>query len=150
MKLTLHDGIEQRPNAVDLDLDNVAGLERKAAVGDDAGTGEQESAGRKRVVATEPTDQILECAGHLLDARATIESNLAAAVNDKADADVVAGRHANGKRNPRPQTARLAVALGLRQIERIVALDVARAHVITDRKTDELQLARHDQRQLRF
>ena len=95
----------------------------------------------KDVVAAEPADQVFERAGHVIDAGAAVEDDLAAAVDHEANADLAARRHADGQRDPGAEAAALVVALGLRQIERVVPLDVARAHVVADREADELQLA---------
>src|SRR5262249_6940734 len=73
--LTLNDRVEQRSDAVDLDFDNVAGFEREAAIGNDAGSSEQESASGERIVPAEPADEVFEGASHLLDAGARVEND---------------------------------------------------------------------------
>ena len=55
-----------------------------------------------------------------------------------------------GNQNARAQGAAIVVELGLRQIERILALDVAGAHVVADGEPDQLSLRRNDQRQFRL
>src|SRR5205085_814372 len=119
-----------------------AHFESEAAIGDDAGAGEEEGAGGKGIVAAEPADEVVEGAGHLLDAGAAVEDDLASAVDDEANADLISRGHANGEGDPGAETARLVVALGLRQVERVVPFDVAGAHVVADGEADELELAR--------
>ena len=50
-------------------------------------------------------------------------------------------RHPIGQRDPRAQRAAGVVDLGLRQIERVFAFDIARAHVVADREADQPQSA---------
>ncbi len=52
------------------------------------------------------------------------------------------------EQDARAQRARAVVDLGLRQVERVLALDVARRDVVADAKADDLAVRVHDQRQL--
>src|SRR5690606_30379484 len=55
-----------------------------------------------------------------------------------------------GERNGRAERARTRVDLGLGQIERVLALDIATAHVVADGDADNLHGWIHDQRQFRL
>ena len=55
-----------------------------------------------------------------------------------------------GQRDHRAQRAGVAVHLGLREVERVLALDIAAADVVADRVAYGLCVWIHDQRQFRF
>ena len=52
--------------------------------------------------------------------------------------------------NPRPERARAVVDLRLRQIQEVLAFDVARAHVVADRAADDLPARVDHERKLRL
>ena len=52
------------------------------------------------------------------------------------------------EQDARAERARAVVDLGLRQVERVLALDVARGHVVADAEADDLAGGVHHQRQL--
>src|SRR5262249_28219936 len=60
------------------------------------------------------------------------------------------GQWLRADKNAGAEAAALRVDFSLRQIERILALDVARTHVITDRVADDPAERIDDQRQLRL
>ena len=57
---------------------------------------------------------------------------------------------ARGHKNSRPQRAAAVVDLGLRQIQRILAFDIARAHIVANRVADDAPRRTDHQRQFRL
>ena len=83
----------------------------------------------------------LEGAGHLSILVAPSKTALPAALDLQADGDLRPGGHGVGQGDDRAEGAGAVVDLGLRQIERVLAFDVARAHVVADGVADELAAA---------
>ncbi len=84
----------------------------------------------KIVVAKEKLGEIREFAFHLCERSRAVENRCAGAVNLHFDRGVARQRFAN--HDAWAERATPAVNLGLRKVEWIFALDIARAHVIAD------------------
>jgi len=111
-----------------LDADFVAGGEGEIVWGDNAGAGEKIAAVREGILAGEPGGEFGEGALH------AIEGSFATK-NDGARAGDFDGNFSiGGERLPDDeagaQCAAAAIDLGLREVERILAFDVAAAHVV--------------------
>ena len=95
----------------------------------------------KRIVAAEPVDQLLESSGHPGDAGLAAEKRRPRRARSPGGfRSIRAGAWRSASVIAGPRRTAGVVDLGLRQIERVLALDVARAHVVADREADELEL----------
>src|SRR5207244_2781908 len=111
------------------DADDVALREREAFARDDARARREETARREAVVPEEEFDERLGRPLELFEGGRSGERGLPAPEDLKADRGR-ARRHLVGDQEARAERAAPVVDLGLRQVERILALDVARAHVV--------------------
>ena len=124
-------------------------VERKRVRRNDAGAGHEEGAVGKAVVAEQILDKSRWCALQLGERSVGGKCSRAAAHNLKTN------RRRGRQRLRRdehagPERATAVVDLGLRQIERILSLDIARAHVVADGVADDLAAIVDEQRQLRL
>ncbi len=94
-------------------------------------------------------DQFLRLSLHRRQRRRTLERALTSASNRQAHLGLRRER-GRGDQHARPQPAAAVVHLGLGQVQRILSLDVARAHVVADRVPDNLAARADDQRELRL
>jgi hypothetical protein len=114
----------------------VARLEREVVGRDEPRACEQHAAGRHRVVADQPLDQVRERAAHLRGGGLAREQLAPVAVDDphanhQRDLPVV------GDEDRRPDRARACERLRLRDVERVLALDRAGGDVVADRQAGE-------------
>src|SRR5262249_43001210 len=149
-RLALYDGIPQLADLGDGDADGVAGLEGEVVAGDQTGAGEEEDAVREEVVPPQPLDQLREGALHLGGARRAVEYGPTPALDRESDVQRSLPRFALFEPDHGAEAAGLAVDLRLREVERVLALDVAGAHVVSDRVADQLQLRRDQERDFRL
>src|SRR5262249_32935410 len=117
---------------------------------DNACAGQQDDALGEAVVAAEPVDEVVERPGHLRQGGRSGEHNGAAALDRQVDGDLRQRRHGVGEGNDGAEGAGVVVDLGLRQVERVLALDVARTHVVADRVADQLEPGGQHQGQFRL
>ena len=87
---------------------------------------------------------------HLRERGRSLERDRPAATDDELDLHAGKLGHRGHRRHHRPDRARTLVDLRLRQVERVLALDVARTHVVADGVADDLPRRRDDQRQFRL
>src|SRR5438445_8645508 len=119
-----HHVVRQRADARHGDGHAILGRQREARFGHEPGARQQIGAGRKQVVADEPGGEVVERAAHGGGRDLALVRDGAAALDH--DGDVEDGRLlVVGQPHHGAQRARLAVDLGLRQVQRILALDVA-------------------------
>src|SRR5947207_15129876 len=114
----------------DLDVDDVARMERKVIGRHDAGAGEEKGAVREGIVARQPAYQVFQVAGHGGKGCGAGEGHRAAALDFQPNRHAFEWRHGVSERDDRPERAATVVDLGLGQIEWIFAFDVAGTHVI--------------------
>ncbi len=125
------------------------GSKGKVVRRDDAGSGHEECSVRESVFAEKVGGQIGRFALELRE-RGGAGKNHTAAAQD-FDLDRSGGRQRiAADENARAQRATAVVDLGLRKIERIFALDIARAHIVADGVADDLAARVDEQRQLRL
>src|SRR3954452_9325309 len=130
MRVLSVDVVLEDADAVDGDPHAIAVLERELVGRDDAGAGEQDGARRVRELGEEGGGELREAALHLADRRRAFEDARAVTLDPDLDGgrgDVagIAGQH---DRSGQPE--RVVVDLGLRQVERVGALDGARRDVV--------------------
>src|SRR6185437_12518239 len=140
------DAILKCAQAVDGDADEIAVCERELVAGDDAGASHEIRAVRKAAIAEEPTRKFLRVTLQLGKRRVSFECGPAAAHDLNLDRGNLWQRFvAEQDTGAKPATP--VVDLGLRKVEWILALDVARAHVIADGVADDLAARIEQQRQ---
>src|SRR5437764_2669735 len=144
------DRIAQHTQLVDLDLDHVTRLEREGTIGHQGRASAQNHAIWERVLAKETLDQLRQASLDLTRAGLTIPARAVCPRDAHADAQRVRIRHGPGRRHARAERAAARVHFGLRQVQRVIAFDAARAHVVGDCVADDLSSRIDDQRQLRF
>src|SRR6185436_14984481 len=135
--------------AADGDGNDVTVGQREVLPRDDARSRRQDRALRKVELHEQEVGQLVQRALDLRRPRLARERDAARARDLQGDRQIaqairVADVDAGADR------ARAVVDLRLRQVERVVALDVARRHVVADGVTDDLTGAVDDQRQLRL
>src|SRR5690606_30193652 len=123
------DAVGQGSDPVDLDPDDVARSEGEVGAGDDAGADEQDGAGREVQGEHEPLREVVEITGELARRRGPGERRAAVALDGDPDGPG-AGRSGPDGDDLGPERARAAVDLGLGEVQRVVALDRAAAHVV--------------------
>src|SRR6058998_4094796 len=146
---SLHHVVRQRADARHGDGHAILGRQREARFGHEPGARQQIGAGRKQVVADEPGGEVVERAAHAGGRDLALVRDGAAALDH--DGDVEDGRLlVVGQPHHGAQRARLAVDLGLRQVQRIFALDVARRDVVAHRVAGDLAVGGDEHGDLRL
>src|SRR5690606_37188444 len=126
------DRIRQSPNGLDRDSNLVAVREREVVRRHDAGAGHEPRTVRKRILPIQVFREQRQRPFHLTDLGAAREDDLAPASDLHRDLRL-AGRQLLGQHEAGSERGAPRIRLGLRQVERVLALDVARAHVVADR-----------------
>ena len=98
---------------------------------------------------TQPADQFVESANDLARVGVAGEGDRSVANDAERNGERLSRRRLE-QRDPGSQPATGVVHLGLRQVERILALDVATAHVIADSESHQPQSRREHQGELRL
>src|SRR6185436_17966137 len=129
------------------DAHDVPRTQAEAVGGHDAGAGHQESSLRKTELSTEIAGQLSQAALHLRARGLALEHRFTSAANAELDRHV-GERLLVTQHDGRADGAAAVVHLGLRQVERVVALDVARGDVVARAVADDLEIAIQDQREL--
>ena len=141
--------IHQRADAVDGDCHNIAGLQCEFIARDDACAGHEQRSRRESVVTIKKSSQFRRRAFELGNRSLPGENRLTSAADGDVDlcfrgkqvaGDVQAG--ANGGAELK--------AFGLREVERILALNIAAGKIIADGITDNLATRVDDESQFRF
>src|SRR5450755_3156771 len=115
--------IDERSDAGDGDLDFIAARQAERIGWNDAGAGQQETAGRESVVPIEVANQVRGIALQRFKRGRTRKGALAVALYLQPDLGGC-GQRRISHQNARPERAASVVNLGLRQIERILAFDI--------------------------
>ena len=128
------------PTPLDLDPDAVALEERDVARRDEAGPGQQDRPDGERERPAQPGGELLERPHDPLGRRLVFVDGLVAAADAHPDRE---RRRRLGRRHDRrAERAGAVVHLGLREVERVLALDAPRGHVVADREPDDAHRAR--------
>src|SRR5690606_3130455 len=128
-KRSLHRVLQDQ--TVDLDAYHVAGLQGESLVRHDARAGEQECAAGEGQLAEQVAGQFLQTALDLRGAGIAAKHLAAAAQDRQGDRQVGHGLRL-AQADGRADRAGTVVDLGLRQVQRVLALDAARGHVVAD------------------
>src|SRR5713226_1418823 len=142
--------IGQSADARDLDGDMISHGEGEIIRRNNAGSREEYDAVRKTGFAPQPTNEIIQRTGHRAKRSGAFKHRGSIALDFQIDCDMIQRRHVVGESNDGAQGATIVVHLGLRQVKRVFALNIASAHVIADGVADDLQLRGDDQCQFRF
>src|SRR5690606_35864065 len=143
----LHHVIDERADAVDADLDAVVGVQGERIRRHDARARREKRALREAVVDHEEPDELRGAALHHRERRRALERRGRVALDRETDRGVCRQRRARDQ-NAGPEREALIVGFRLRQVERVLAFDVARAHVVADRVADDLAAPVHGQHEL--
>src|SRR5688572_24314071 len=119
------DPVSQGSDFRDGNLDQIAGLQRELVWRYYSGAGQQYNAVGEFLFLEEVCDQVFEGALHLGHARAAVELYTPVASNYQLDAELTYVRDGLGQKNSGAKGARTQVHLGLREIERICAFNIA-------------------------
>ena len=134
----------------DRNVDDVSLVQCEVGGRNNAGARHQKRSVGEGVVATKPLHQVLEGAGHLTGGSLLVKHDLATPHDLQIDFDLGDRGKRRIEGDPGTEPSALVVALGLRQVERILPFDVARAHVVAHREADDSQLGGKHQRDFRF
>ncbi len=130
--LALNDRVGQRANTIDRDVNDVLFCQRKGAIGNDSGSGKQKCTVNEIVIANQPLDEISNCLAIWETEVSPLKT--VAPLRTIANRIPIEDRLAYLRQSdPRTETTALVIDLRLRQIEWVVAFDVAAAHVVADR-----------------
>src|SRR5579871_1893215 len=133
----LHE-VGEPPNSGYIDRNAIAGQESELIRRNDAGAGEKDGTVRKAVLLTQPMGQLCERALHRRQRSRAVKYRGSTALDDHANGDLIQGRHRLGQCNDRAEGTGMIIDLGLRQVERVLPLDVAGTHIFSDRVADDL------------
>ena len=104
----------------------------------------------KRLRPAEISGELLETALDIAEASFSGEYRCASSRDRAADRPLSRVGFCHAEPDPRTQRARAIVDLGLRQIQQVLAFDVARAHVVADRAADDAPARVDHERKLRL
>src|SRR5581483_10131117 len=129
--------ILEHPNPVNADANQIAMSQGKIITRHNARPGHQVCAMREAVVPKKIADQLLKLALDLRQSRAAAEGRLSFPLNFKADGCALRQRLLR-KQNRRPNRAASVIDFRLRQIQRVLAFNIPRAHIVSDGVPDNL------------
>src|SRR6185437_4187923 len=135
------DKVFQRAYSVDTDSYRVTSGEREVVAGDDARPSHQEDSVGETAIAKQELRQLRQLALQLNQRRATRVCHLAIARDFQLDSRL--GGWRRRKQNAGTDGAAAVINFRLRQIERILSFNIARAHVIANRVTGDRALGIH-------
>src|SRR3990172_2645279 len=141
--------VDQSPDGLDGDSDLVAGREGEVAFWNDSRAGEKVASARERVVPEEEARELRRAPLHLRKPGLSLEGD----PSPSPDPDRDLGRGRQGllsHEEAGPESAASIVDLRLRKIKRILPLDAAGAHVVSDAVSKDLPAARDRERELRL
>jgi DNA-binding LacI/PurR family transcriptional regulator len=145
-----HDGVDQLSDLSDRDADLVAWFQGERQVGDQAGAGGQHHAGREIVLREQVAGQFVDPPPQARRARRSVPGHRVVAADRQPDGEGIRVGHLPHRPDPRADRAGAQVDLGLRQVQRVLAFNGARAHVVADGVADDFGgVVEHD-RQFRF
>ena len=124
--LATRDGISEDAKLVDGDLDDVAGLEGEMSLWDERGPRAEHDPVRKVILEEKVAHQFLEAALEFTCTRFALPVDLAIALDREANGKVVGIGYLPGGGNRWTKRAAVGIDLGLRQVQRVFALDTAR------------------------
>ncbi len=146
--LATRDRITEDAKLLDGDLDDVARLEGEWSLWDEGSPrAEQDSVG-KVILEEEIGDQFIEAALEFACTCFALPVDLTIALDDQANSKVVGIRYLPGGGNSWSQRAAVGIDFGLRQIQRVFALDTARTHVVANGVADNLGRGVDDEHKL--
>jgi hypothetical protein len=142
------DGVDQRADALDGDAHDVAAGQGERQFGHQRRPGGQDHPVREHVGPVQVTGQLAERAVQPGRRGRSGPDLSAVPADDQPDREAVRVGHLPGRADHRAQRAAAQVDLGLRQVQRVLALDRARAHVVAHRIAADLARGVEDQGQL--
>jgi competence protein ComEC len=146
----LDDLVGEPADTVDGDRDAVADREGERVVGHDTGAGEEDDTVRECLGPPEMIHEVGERAADAIDRRAPAEHLVSRTFDCHADRPAADRGLDRFQHDPRAERARAIVDLRLWQVEQVLALDVARTHVVADRAAHEPPAGVHHECEFRL